>query len=89
MVWHRTGANSLSEPILIKIPNDNVNIGSGNGLAPNRRQSIIWTDADQNPKWQYVNIGSGNGLARNRRQAITWTDVDQNIFRDYGLTRSQ
>ena len=34
-----------------------VSIGSGNGLAPNRRQAIIWTNADLVPWRFYVALG--------------------------------
>ena len=34
-----------------------MNIGSGNGLAPNKRQAITWTNADQVHRRIYAALG--------------------------------
>ena len=36
-----------------------ISIGSGNGLAPNRRQAITWADADfccQTDSWEQISV---------------------------------
>ena len=32
-----------------KCPSDNVTIGSGNGVVPNKGQAITWTNGDSDP----------------------------------------
>ena len=45
------------------IDNKKARIGSGNGLAPNRRQAITWTNADP-IHWRTYAAPGGNELKR-------------------------
>ena len=50
--------SQISLKFVPKGPIDNkVSIGSGNGLAPNRRQAIIWTNADPVQRRIYAALG--------------------------------
>ena len=47
----------ISIRISLKLGSLGSNIGSGNGLAPNRRQAITWSNADPIPWRVYAALG--------------------------------
>ena len=51
----------MSMKFVSKIPIEYASIGSGNGLAPNRRQAITWTNAEP-VHWRIYAALWGDGL---------------------------
>ena len=66
---------SMSEMFCILIAWQCISIGLVNGLASNRRQAIIWTNADPIHWRKYAALGGDELTRRGHMATLIWVDV--------------